>query len=343
MSKSETSILKGVAILLMVFLHLFLPRNSGLYDCLITIGGMPFPAILTRLANPVPFFLFLSGYGLFASSMIGGGKNNWTRVLNIYVHLWLIYLIFIPIGTYIRPDFYPGSLPIFLENALSWHCTYIGEQWFLFPYILLMLSSKVIFTFYNKLRAIIVFMLSFSIYLITSIVLKFLGEDTLASYGMLFYNIFLTLYMLFPFTLGVLAYRGRWVEKIKYKVSVWSVKIPLCGLWILMIVCIIKCAIPSSAFDPIYALIFILLFLTIPLKKTSNKIVSYLGKHSMNMWLIHTWICVRLFQPEVYSLRWPILIYVLVILLSLGISIIIEWMFVPFNRFFTSSHFTRSI
>lgn len=75
MDKQESMRLKGVAILFMIFLHLFTLRQAGMYESLIFIKEMPLPALLTRLTNPVPFFLFLSGYGLYASFQMGGGER----------------------------------------------------------------------------------------------------------------------------------------------------------------------------------------------------------------------------------------------------------------------------
>ena len=74
MSKQESLMMKGVAILLMVFLHLFKINYADLYYSLIYVGNTPLAAIIARMANPVPFFLILSGYGLYASYLNGGAK-----------------------------------------------------------------------------------------------------------------------------------------------------------------------------------------------------------------------------------------------------------------------------
>ena len=57
--------MKGIAILLMLFYHLFNQmRYVDLCDCLIYIGDAPAVYILSRAANPVAFFLVLGGYGM---------------------------------------------------------------------------------------------------------------------------------------------------------------------------------------------------------------------------------------------------------------------------------------
>lgn len=57
MTKQETQIMKGVAILLMIFLHLFNQMsNVELCRSFIYIGDIPFVYWLSAAANPVAFF-----------------------------------------------------------------------------------------------------------------------------------------------------------------------------------------------------------------------------------------------------------------------------------------------
>ena len=46
-----------------------------------------------------------------------GGVKPCKRVSNLYVHLLLIYLLIVPIASYVKPDMYPGSLSIFLKKC----------------------------------------------------------------------------------------------------------------------------------------------------------------------------------------------------------------------------------
>ena len=65
MTKEQTNILKGIAILMMLFLHLF--NGSNLTDVckpLLFIGSTPLVHIISKACNPVGIFLILSGYGL---------------------------------------------------------------------------------------------------------------------------------------------------------------------------------------------------------------------------------------------------------------------------------------
>lgn len=68
MSLRESTILKGVAILFMLYLHLF-NRLENVDLCIthLSVGNIPLVHLFTRCTNPVPFYLILSGYGLYAS------------------------------------------------------------------------------------------------------------------------------------------------------------------------------------------------------------------------------------------------------------------------------------
>jgi hypothetical protein len=53
-------------------------------------------------------------------------------------------------------------------------------------------------------------------------------------------------------------------------------------------------------------------------------LLQYLGKHSMNMYMVHTFIYYYWFNRFIYSFEYPALIFVALICTSLGISILLE-------------------
>ena len=71
-SKETNTIIKGIAVLMMLFLHLFngqildfYPELQELpYRPLCYLDGQPLEYIITRCCRPVPFFFILSGYGM---------------------------------------------------------------------------------------------------------------------------------------------------------------------------------------------------------------------------------------------------------------------------------------
>ena len=323
MSKEYTNYIKGIAILLMVCLHIFQSGDVSQLGYLFSIDDKPLLTYITRMCNPVPFFLILSGYGLYAVYGKWGGVNPWKRVVNLYIHLWIIYLIFVPLGSFIKPNLFPGSVGTFVKNATSWQCSYIGEQWFFLPYILLMLASKWIFALFDKMKSVWVFATSVIIYIGTVVTLKYFGEETLSK-NMILYNPFLSFYMLLPFTLGYLAKRDCWMERLTAFFKQWHLRKNWVVLVMLTVLCVVRCCISHQAVDPIYAIAFVLLFSMVTVGASPGKTLTFLGKHSMNIWLIHTWICVRLFHEFVFDLHYPVLMYMFVLLCSIIVSLFVD-------------------
>jgi uncharacterized membrane protein len=66
MNKQESLMMKGVAILLMLFLHLFNHADVVASRCInfCHIQGLPLANWLSHAANPVSYYLFLGGFGL---------------------------------------------------------------------------------------------------------------------------------------------------------------------------------------------------------------------------------------------------------------------------------------
>ena len=81
MSKQESLIVKGVAILLMLYFHLFHREWSmELCQTYLSVGDEPLVHWLTRATNPVAFFLILSGYGLYVSRGSSTARKDLKRI-----------------------------------------------------------------------------------------------------------------------------------------------------------------------------------------------------------------------------------------------------------------------
>lgn len=128
MSRQESQIIKGVAIVLMLFLHLFNQQNNiALCNTFFYLGEKPLLSYLVRAANPVAFFLILGGYGMYCVWQ-KGDKHRWTRIWNLILHYWIILLIFVSIGHFMFPYKYPGGWLQILGNVTAFNTTYNGEM-----------------------------------------------------------------------------------------------------------------------------------------------------------------------------------------------------------------------
>ncbi len=186
-----------------------------------------------------------------------------------------------------------------------------------------MITSKWIFTLFDKMKGVRALAISVVIYMVTVGTLKHFGEDTLGKI-MILYNPFLAFNMLLPFTLGYLARRDRWMEQLAALFEILHLRKNWIVLVLLVLLCVVRCCISHQAVDPIYAIAFVLLFSMVTVGSIPAKTLTFLGKHSMNIWLIHTWICVRLFHDFVFDLRYPVLMYLFVLLCSIIVSLFVE-------------------
>ncbi len=131
MDKQESLIIKGVAISIMLFFHLFVSTSAPQYEG--TIWGL-----LARGNNPVPFFVFLSGYGLFSIyQKKGKDKNLFNRILKLYKRYWLITILFILISIICGKNHCDFSFLPVISNITAWETTFYSAAWFILPYSIL--------------------------------------------------------------------------------------------------------------------------------------------------------------------------------------------------------------
>ena len=156
------------------------------------------------------------------------------------------------------------------------------------------------------------------------------GLDCLHEYLGVGIQLLFVISFLLPFTLGALARKCCWVEKVAQiaPLDCRNVKrvnlIKFFAIVFLLCVIVIRMFVPNQSLQILVVFLFMLLFPLLRVDKYSMAVLQFLGKHSLNIWLIHTWLCYYLFKDLIYGLKYPILIFVATLLLSLLISIIVE-------------------
>lgn len=326
MTKDQTQIIKGIAILLMLFLHLFNQEdNAALCTDFIYPNDLPLCQILTRMANPVPFFIILSGYGLYAASL-KVDKNRWKRIWNLLGHYWLILILVVAIGHVLNPSSYPGSLLTFIKNLTAFHTTYNGEWWFLFPYLLLAISSPWIFKICNNFKWYYVLGFTYVLYLVSCYCISKYGDAYLYN-NMAIYHPILYISLVFNFCLGAEACKNDWLKPTNNKFIhyfAWA---------LLLLICAIRCTMASGAFHNLFVYGFIWLFIQVKGYKPLQNCLAHIGKHSMNMWLVHSFFCYYFFHDWIYGFKYPILIYMILISVSYSTSVAVNFIYQKINDF----------
>ena len=281
--------------------------------------------ILTRASNPVAFFLILGGYGMY-KVWEKKDKHRWVRPAKLFLHYWIILIVFISIGYLLYPNRYPGTALNVLNNMTGFHTTYNGEMWFLLPYLILSIISHWLFRISGRIRCWQVIVITFAIHICTSYCISRYGVSYLYNNYWL-YNPLLVFHLMFNFFLGAMAARSHFFEKLKE----FTNGITHIGeiAWGGVIVCIVIACIFHYFYC--YAFLFIAFFLLARRPAWFDYLLAKLGQQSMNMWMIHSWLCYYLFHDFFYGLKYPIVIFTTVVVVSYLIGCAIDKVLEPID------------
>ena len=331
-TKEQIKITKGVAILFMLLLHLFCTKQYvGLFEPIIYIGSVPLIYYLALFGDCcVAIFCFCSGYGL----MINYQKNsleyiagNKKRIFNLYFNYWIVILIFVCLlGPLLgKASSYPGNFKEFMLTITAIDPAYNGAWWFVTTYILLVITSPVLYRMIIKYNAYLVIGVTFIFYVIAYIqriknplifdsqVLNWLFRQA-ALYGT----------SLLPFIIGGLFYQYRFYSKLNIVMKHIKFKNLICSA--LIILMMVAHGIVQTLFFAVFTgIAFICLFNLIDKPKWLEDFLNYFGTHSTNMWLNHMFFYMIYFKELVYFPQNPILIFIWLIILSLIGSYITDY------------------
>lgn len=221
--------------------------------------------------------------------------------------------MFVPIGVFVKPEHYPGSLTDFLLNVLSWKHNYNYETWFLLPYALISISALYILKIIEKVGMKWVLVGTFLLYLASSYLFSRYGDFVYSHLAVALVVEYVQ--FLFSVTLGVILFRSKFVKEPFIK-GVYAYVA-------LLLLFAVKIVLSTAAFDPIYSFLVILLVLKLPIPVTMKRVLAYLGGYSMIIWLSHTFFCYYLFHDVIYGFKYPLAIFCVLMIVSLLVGVVI--------------------
>ncbi len=320
-SKTETKQLQGVAILAMLCLHLFCTRTPA-FTPLLYIGDLPLTYFIGQAGDCcVMIYCFCSGYGLMASYLSLGGngkeyltgrKNGVFRLLKSY---WTILMLFAMVSLLLgKSDEWLGSPIVFLKNFLVFGSSYNGAWWFVGVYLLMVLFSPLILKAVQR-HPMIAALAAVLVY-IGSYFLRFRYEgfwiQKVSLLGMSYAELLVGAY----FCKYDIMTR---IEKGYSRILPKKLRVVILTMVVAAVI-FVRGYIPTLFVAPISGLIFIVCYLLavrqgVPLQKG----FSFLGKHSINIWLIHMFFYMPMYGGLAYYGKYPV--FVLAILLGMCVMV----------------------
>ncbi len=339
--KRQTNIAKGVALLLLLWHHLFYKHTSyfSLFDSAWLIDGIPVESCIAAYGKVcVAIFLFLSGYGMFKSGQslqrrtLAAGKtlhvsdhvryvkNHLIRLMADY---WLIYLIFVPLGICFgvyfwevyQENFGNGVLDFF---ALSFYfrTPSMNPSWW---YMSIILAFYLLFPLLKKWADVLP-------ELMLAVALGIMLWPEQWRHTEEFEKVSGYIEWLPPLLLGMLMARCNGFERIARRYPHWwqgaLFAVPAVALTAYQRFMTSQ----DVRFDALFALAIILLcylFLShIPVLSSG---LAWLGGYSGTVYMLHTFVFLLYGKEWVYSLRFPPLIFTVVLAVCLLLAVGIKY------------------
>lgn len=336
LTKQQINITKGIAILFMLLLHLFCTKQyEGIFKPIILIGQVPLVYYLALFGDCcVAIYCFCSGYGLYYSynnSRESYKINNRIRIFKLYINAWVILFIFVVfIGSLTGKFSIVGDgFKDFILTITLISPAYNGAWWFLTTYIILVVFSGLIFRVIDKYSRKVTLSISFIIYVIAYIqrIRGFIVVDNeIISWVIRQGTLFGTSQL--PFILGGVFAKYKIYSNIQRNFNKIKYKNWIC-LGIITAMIIFHGFIETLFIVVFTGIIFICVFNIMDKPKRVVSCLEYFSEHSTNLWLMHMFIYMTYFKELVFKLKFSPLIFLWLIILSLGISHCIKFIYEP--------------
>mgnify|MGYP004651308291 CR=1 FL=1 len=331
-TKRDSKMLKGVAILSMLMLHLFCRRENLPYTPLLWIGGTPLIYYFALFGDIcVAVYCFVSGYAHYMQSSKAEIKKRWKHLLHFLIPFWVIAAVFSLIGLLAGNSVIPGSIKEFLLNCLTIKNSYNGAWWYANTYILLVALQPLSRKFVERCPAWLVILLTFAFYTV-SYGIRFWGwgacDSVILSWIISHIGLLGTSY--FPYAIGMLFCKKQVISLLRQRLTAINVRnIYIFTVLMFTGMIVVHGMVQSLFVAVITATVTIILLCVCPLPKRLISLLCYLGEHSTNIWLVHMFFYTVLFDGFVFCAKYPILIFLLLLAVSLASSYVIKWLSKP--------------
>lgn len=329
LSKRDSLMAKGIAILGMLMLHLFCRLDDLPYTPWVWIGGKPLVYYLGLFGDIcVPAYCFVSGYAQMLLRNKEGaayGKRRWGRLAKFLANYWLVLCVFSVVGLlFDKTGGIPGSLREFLGNAFLYGISYNGAWWFVLTYAILVAIAPYVAKIVEKCHPNVLFFLSGGAYFVAYVfrfayVLNF--ENVVLNW--LWSQLVLLGTSQFAFVLGMLFCQHRTISRLR--ALPWSGrKKNLVGTALILAVFFLHCLEPSLILAPITGIVTLTCFWLAEKPEWLCCVLYFFGKHSTNIWLVHMFYYLVIFKGLAFQAKYPLFVFVLLLGLSTVTSLVLQ-------------------
>lgn len=334
LSKNDSKEIQGIAILSMLCLHLFCTRDySGSFEPLVFLGGLPLSYFFAQFSDCcVALFAFCSGYAHYILSVNKNfAKDRYKKLLLFLSNFWVVITLIILIGLITGNSKVPGSPLTAIGTYFAISESYSGVFWYVKAYIIFILISPLVIKLINKnkwvaiISAAICFVLGYYFFTTSAntSVLSFIIHKT-GQILMAYFEYVLGMFFCKEKLLGKI---GNFFDKIGRRIA--------CVMLLLAFLIdfyVHGAIIGSLAVQVATAVLIILSYSYFNVPLFLRKIFGFLGTHSTNMWYIHMFWMGTFFGISVFSAKYPIVIFVLLVLVCIASSYIINMFYFPIKK-----------
>jgi len=343
--KNNTKALHGLAILMMIYHHLFLEGNNwnlgekiSLFDYFnfLNFGiGDTFQLTIAFFCKIcVAIFAFTSGYGMYIQLDKKFGKNAeykemykycFGRLFSFYKKFFIAFAVFVSICYFEgNPYGFNFALPNFILNLLGLKSEYNATWWYVAVYYGMILASPILYKVLKgeiKPKYIYICILSGICFVAAVFVYAYYIHD-FDHYFIIFKNLILSAYTVYPiiFAEGMIIARFSILGKFTSRLNL------LLSIFILVMTFILRTLLISVPSDMRIDIILIVPFILgvsmiFSYSKYLKKFFMFFGGYSTYMWYSHPYFYSYLFYIYVMRSNLSLVIYIQVVLYSLFASV----------------------
>lgn len=344
-SRKDTKFVKGIAILLMFYHHLFTSFEDYLegVEFRYTIGLFHIPmnfyiGVFGKIC--IALFVFLSGYGTYISLKKSDNisKTLGQKILRIYKQHWRALIVFIPVCLIVGSSNVKNlNVVTLIKNFTAIEMTICTSVAFLTPFLILLVFTPIILFFSDKVKnvftscVIVVISAIFGLYVLPQLPNTVLGANLNSSplYSLLVNPLIL---LLPQYLGGIVCAKYDLISKVKDKYQDNPIAAVVAAAVVVLVV-IFRWS-NGIEYDFIYAPLFTIAIVVVfenKLGRIIRKPIEKIGEHSTLMWMTHPYYWLYCFQRFIFAPYYSVLICLLLVVVTYATSVVITFVFDKFE------------